>query len=299
MTATVTLIIYSLLVIAASLIGGQAPVWLRLTHTRMQIALSFVGGAMLAVALLHLMPHSFYQLESLTATAGWMLGGFLVMFFIERAFHFHHHDSPLDDSHEHHDCQHEHEHAAPHNHGAAPAGHAPVRLPAVLIGLSLHSVLDGVALAAGVLADVDAADQWTAGLSVFLIILMHKPFDSLALGTLLAAEHASPARVRRINVLYALTVPIGVALFLLGVDSTTGQAGQALGIVLACAAGMFLCIASSDLLPELQFHTHDRGKLSAALLLGIALAAGLVMLEESRHDHGDHEHGHGHQHHEH
>ena len=42
---------------------------------------------------------------------------------------------------------------------------------------------------------------------------------------------------------------------------------------LAFSAGTFLCIALSDLLPELQFHEHDRVKLSLALLAGVALMA--------------------------
>jgi zinc and cadmium transporter len=43
--------------------------------------------------------------------------------------------------------------------------------------------------------------------------------------------------------------------------------------MLAFSAGTFLCIALSDLLPELQFHEHDRWKLSVALLAGLALMA--------------------------
>jgi zinc and cadmium transporter len=48
---------------------------------------------------------------------------------------------------------------------------------------------------------------------------------------------------------------------------------------LAFSAGTFLCISLSDLLPELQFHQHDRVKLSAALLLGLAVAHGAAWLE--------------------
>ncbi|MHC5543735.1 ZIP family metal transporter, partial [Singulisphaera rosea] len=42
---------------------------------------------------------------------------------------------------------------------------------------------------------------------------------------------------------------------------------------LAFSAGTFLCIALSDLLPELQFHAHDRLTLSASLLAGFFLMA--------------------------
>ena len=52
-----------------------------------------------------------------------------------------------------------------------------------------------------------------------------------------------------------------------------------LGTVLAFAVGAFLCIALSDLLPEVQFHRHDRGKLLVALLAGVGLAYGLHFVE--------------------
>jgi len=67
---------------------------------------------------------------------------------------------------------------------------------------------------------------------------------------------------------------------------TLGVGGnQLIGYALAAAAGTFLCIATSDLLPELQFHTHDRFRLSAALLAGLGLAAAIVFFEERGHDH--------------
>jgi zinc and cadmium transporter len=51
------------------------------------------------------------------------------------------------------------------------------------------------------------------------------------------------------------------------------------GAALAFSAGAFICIALSDLLPEVHFHSHDRGKLTLAFLLGIALAYGIGSLE--------------------
>jgi zinc and cadmium transporter len=54
---------------------------------------------------------------------------------------------------------------------------------------------------------------------------------------------------------------------------------------LAFSAGTFVCISLSDLLPELQFHDHDRVKLSAALLAGLALAVAVGKLETLVHRH--------------
>ncbi len=50
-------------------------------------------------------------------------------------------------------------------------------------------------------------------------------------------------------------------------------------MALAFSAGTFLCIALSDLLPELQFHSHDRLKLSISLIAGFCLMAGTSILE--------------------
>ena len=87
-------------------------------------------------------------------------------------------------------------------------------------------------------------------------------------------------------------MPVGVALFMFGVGHAHTPERQLLGIALAFSAGTFLCISTSDLLPELQFHAHDRVKLSTALLLGLAVAAAIVLVESSTHDHGGHEHHH-------
>ena len=69
---------------------------------------------------------------------------------------------------------------------------------------------------------------------------------------------------------------------------------------LTFSGGVFVCVALADLLPEVRFHSHDRFKLTAALLLGFASAYGLGLLEsEAAHPTtppagGDEHHGHSH-----
>jgi zinc and cadmium transporter len=53
------------------------------------------------------------------------------------------------------------------------------------------------------------------------------------------------------------------------------------GCALAFCAGTFLCIACADLLPELQFHSHDRLKLTLALAAGLGVAILIGQLEAS------------------
>jgi zinc and cadmium transporter len=143
----------------------------------------------------------------------------------------------------------------------------------IAVGLSIHSAVDGVALASSTLAE---EGHGAAGLGTFLAVLLHKPLDALAVAALMVGW---PARTRWIvNVLFALVCPLGAALFVMGAGSH-----EVLGPALALSAGAFLCISLGDLLPELQFHRHDRLKLSAALLLGVAIAYGITFLEHDMH----------------
>lgn len=319
MSSIALLFIYSLLCVLASLLGGMIPLVVRLTHTRMQVAISFVSGVMLGIGLLHMVPHSFAMLGSIDQTVLWVLIGFLFMFFLERFFHFHHHDAPeelpanldaeqrraLLKADQHHD--HDHDHGNAHHHHP-PTG--AMSWAAAAIGLTLHGLIDGVALAAAVNAEAGLVAM--AGIGAFLAIFLHKPFDSLTIGTLMAADGRSTASRNLFNLAYALVTPLGVVLFtLLTVEE--GHSSTALGLALAFAGGAFICIAASDLLPELQFHRHDLAALSIALVAGIGLAWSTIYLEAGGHDHlhdhgthpatvhdqNDHDHSHDHEGHEH
>ncbi|MCU0875729.1 MAG: iron permease, partial [Pirellulaceae bacterium] len=105
---------YCSLVALASLAGGTLPSLLRLTHTRMQLIMSFVGGLVLAVALLHLLPHAAAETGSVNQAVWAALGGLLTMFFLIRIFHVHQHGpvDPVEES----TCDHDHPHdACPHH----------------------------------------------------------------------------------------------------------------------------------------------------------------------------------------
>src|SRR5580658_6311979 len=108
------LAIYCVLVLLASLAGGWFLLVIHLTHTRLQIAISFVAGLMLGIALLHFLPDANDDLHSVDKTAEWLLGGFLMMFFVQRFFHFHHHDLPEGDPED--CCGHDHDHGQGHEH---------------------------------------------------------------------------------------------------------------------------------------------------------------------------------------
>ena len=274
MTPAWLLTFYCVLVLLASLAGGWFLLFVHLTHTRLQIAVSFVAGLMLGIALLHFLPDANEQLHSLDKTAEWMLGGFLAMFFVQRFFHFHHHDLPEGDP---EDCcghDHSHDHNQGHDehvHTLADKSAKQLSWIGTALGLTFHSLLDGLALAAAVEAGRHGNAK-VAGLGVALVVILHKPFDAMAVSTLMAASGKSRLSRHVLNGLFALASPIGAALFYFGASQFAGGGAPVLGYALAFCAGSFLCIASSDLLPELQFHSHDRFKLSAALIAGLAVA---------------------------
>src|SRR5690606_10855734 len=88
-----------------------------------------------------------------------------------------------------------------------------------------------------------------------------------------------------VNALFSLAVPLGAVAFAMGVSTEDPSQASMLAPALAFSAGVFLCIAGSDLLPELQFHHHDRMKLSLALLAGLAIAYAAGRFESGIHRH--------------
>ncbi|MGA0038855.1 MAG: ZIP family metal transporter [Pirellulales bacterium] len=276
----VGLMMFLALIAVASIAGGTSASLLTIGHRRMQILVSLTGGVMLGVGILHLLPHAFFQLHhDIDRTAFWVLAGFFLMFLLERAFHGHAHHA-ADGTHEGHD----HDHG--HTHGA-------------FAGLALHSLADGAALAASVQADGEHGAGLLSGFATFVAIVLHKPFDSLMIATLTIASGMKAGRRRLVTLIYATMVPLGTLAFRASLGLAPDHADDILGGAMAMAAGAFLCIAAADLLPEVEFHSHDRLLLTASLTIGIALAWGMTVLEHASGMHslhaGEHEvHGHDH-----
>ena len=271
------LVIYCSVLLLASLAGGWLIMLIHPTHSRLQIAISFVAGLMLGIAVLHFLPDAVEQLHSVDRTASWVLGGFLARFFLQRFFHFHHHDSPEGDP---EDCCHNQEQEHTHDHTHTLAGRSAKQLSWVgtALGLTLHSLLDGLALAAAVQAGAHGHAK-LAGLGVALVVILHKPFDAMAVSALMTAGGSSRLSRHLLNAVFALVSPLGACLFYLGASQFAESNAAFLGAALAFCAGTFLCISCSDLLPELQFHSHDRFKLSVALLMGLTVAIVIKQIE--------------------
>jgi zinc and cadmium transporter len=325
MWPTLLITFYCVFLVFASLAGGWLPSVVRLTHTRMQLMMSFVGGLMMGVALLHLLPHAVVETNSLDYAAWACVLGLLAMFLTIRVSHVHQHgpvaegvpdaegvpeDAAVGDPvHSHVDSGADCARATPHcAHHADPSSHQ-FSWMGLFLGLSIHSVIDGVAVGASVVAAAEHGAAWgLLGVGTFLAVLFHKPLDSLSIISVMAAGHWSRRARDLVNLGFSLICPLGALLFYFGVRGLgTGQ-HLLVGCALGFSAGVFLCISLADILPEIQFHRHDRFKLTGALLAGVLMAFAIGLFEpEHAHDHRldlhqhgspacDHDDDHGHDH---
>jgi zinc and cadmium transporter len=284
------LAVYSVAIILVALLGGCLPALKRMSHGRLQFYLSLSAGVMLGAAFFHVMPDA---MELAGATFGWWMSlGVVGLFCIERFIAPHSHEPSVSPPSAHKEepvCDHHH---GDHHHG--PTAAPPVAGWMAVLGLTLHTFINGVGLAGAVQLAADdaakagstlAAAGWALpGFAMFLAIFLHKPADALAISTVLTRKGVSLRTLALVQLGFAAMIPLGAAAFALThgrVDA--GLRTEITGAALAFSAGTFLLIALSDLLPEVQFHRHDRVPLFLALVAGIAFMGGIAVLEELGH----------------
>lgn len=296
---------YCVAVVFASLLGGRLTQQIKFSHNGMQHIISLVGGVMLGTAVFHLLPHALAHAPadiSIDTIMLSLLAGMLVMFAMLRVFHHHHHGEEEVFQDPSRRCGHEHDascggvSSSPQPHAEKAADQPPrpeVSVPraaaagkgswlGVFFGLTIHTLIDGVTLAAAVAIDAKHAGATgpLLGLGAFMAVFLHKPLDAISITSVMAAGGRSLTARRLANFAFALACPLGAALCYAGLRFDDGNV---VAILLAFSAGVFLCIALSDLLPEMEFHSHDRVSLSTMLVLGLIAAWMLRFLEGDLH----------------
>lgn len=245
MSPTLLLVLYSSIIVAGAVAGALVPIFTA-KGTRLVVFLSFAAGVMFGAAFFHMVPEAFHG-------GGYRVfpmlpAGFIALFLLERYVLVHACEEPPD--------------CAEHGHGKA------LGLTAFL-GLSAHTLFDGIALGSAVTAGV--------GFTAFVAIAAHKVPSSLSLAAILKTEGKSRAAILGYGLAYGLMVPLGVGLYfaLNAVLALENFAPRAL----AFSAGTFLYIAVSDLLPRINRH-GKQGRLGnvGALVGGLALMFGLSLV---------------------
>lgn len=242
------------LILLVGLAGGFLPLLTRWDERRLHNALALSTGIFLGAVFLHMLPalssgssdmaHSHGGHGHADAMTLWsfVLVGVLAVYLLESlVFRTHDHDDL-------------------HRHRAV--GYAS------MAGLSIHALTTGVGLAAASVAEVAAP--------VFLAIIAHKAFEAFSLMSVFELARFPRKRTGTLITLFALCTPVGLWAGSVLFD-TLGDAG--LSIALALAAGTFLFVCLSELLPEVFHHKEDILLKIVLLVLGIGLMAGIHGLE--------------------
>jgi zinc and cadmium transporter len=226
-----------------SLVGAVTLVLKKETLNKLLMVLvAFSTGALLGGAFFHLMPEALEAMKPPVAF-GYLLAGFILFFLIEKLLHWHH-------------CHEEHCEV-----------HAFTYL--ILFGDGIHNFIDGLVIAASFLVGI------RFGIVTTLLILGHELPQELGDFGVLLHGGFSARKALAFNFLSQMTaVAGGVAGFLI-----SGAAGFT-SLLLPFAAGGFVYIAASDLVPEL--HKEKRlGKSMlyfAFFLIGIGFMLGIKLL---------------------
>jgi ZIP family zinc transporter len=149
-----------------------------------------------------------------------------------------------------------HETATELDHGEA--AHQHVGLIGA-VAMSIHSLLDGVAMAAAFQASPEL------GLVIGLVVVIHRFSDGIGIVSLLLANRVPRPVAMRWVLLVSLAPVLGAAItaFIVIPD-------EVLGALLATFAGFFLYVGAAELLPEA--HRNEGSRLViAATLVGVAL----------------------------
>src|SRR5271154_5225195 len=225
-----------LIAAAGNLIGGYFVVRRDWSRRYLQYFLALGAGYMLAVSFLDVIPESI-RLSGERALLFVLVGFFLVHLFehtIAPHFHF------GEETH----CE-----EVSHHHARTT----------VLLGLTIHTFFDGVAIAAGFLVSV-----WL-GAMIFVAVFLHKlPEGFTVASVVLASGQGKRNAVRAAGLLGAAT--------LAGVLLTSQLQGQ-LRYALPISGGVTLYVAATDLLPEVNREPGWR----MALLVSVGVFSLLIL----------------------
>ncbi len=207
---------------------------------------SFSAGALFADAFLHLIPEASERVSSVLAPSI-VLGGILLFFFLEKVVLWNH-------------C-----------HMFITKNHVHSFAFMNLIGDALHNFLDGLIIVASFIVSIPV------GIATSLAVLFHEIPQEIGDFGILVHGGMKQRNAILANFFIALTALVGAVVgFLLFSYMESFES-----IMLLIAAGGFIYIAGSDLIPEL----HKQNSIKTSILqivffiLGVLIIASLLFLE--------------------
>jgi zinc and cadmium transporter len=183
------------------------------------LLISLAVGALLGDAFIHLIPEAFERAASTTTVSFAIIVGVIAFFIIEKVLHWHHHALG------------EHDHETIH-----PTGKM------ILISDGVHNFVDGLIIAASYFVSIEV------GIATTIAIILHEiPQEIGDFGVLIHSGY-SKAQALWFNFLSALMSIAGVVVAF----AVSGASEILEAWLVPIAAGGFIYIALSDLIPELN-----------------------------------------------
>ncbi len=231
----------SIAVVASTLLGGMFALRFK---DKLHLILGFSAGAVIGVAFFDLLPEAIelggsqYDISYITSIAAL---GFIAYMIFDRFIFFHSHGSDE------------------HEHGGEIEKNVNSRGILGAASLSMHSLLDGVAI--GLAFQV----SMVVGSIVAVAVLVHDFSDGINTVNMIFKNSGTRAQAFKWLLVDAFAPVVGVlsTLFFTVPES-------ALGIILALFTGFFLYIGASDLLPE-SHHGHPTAWTTVATVIGIGV----------------------------
>jgi len=266
-TAIITLLVLSGSIFVVGMIGGYIPLFREWSFDKLSLMVAFGGGTLLAAALFLMLPEGWEHIEEGAPWADVEPGfvaaaaiaiGFLLMYLLENLALPH--------------LGHEPEEHIGHSEAAHPAHSASQRTVrqvggmSAFIALSMHTLIDGIALGTA----VTGGEDFALGGLVFLAIIFHKMPAAFSLTSALKADNYSNSTALSYLVIFNAMVPVGAVLAFVVLY---GLPAWLLGAMLCFSAGTFIHVATSDLLPVI--HRQHSSKLlpSGVVILGALFMA--------------------------
>lgn len=215
------------------------------------LLISLAVGALLGDAFIHLIPEAFKSIPNTTYLAVIIIAGILVFFVLEKALHWHHHH---------------------HHHGkveGVSAIHPVGRM--ILVSDAVHNFIDGLIIGASYLVSIEV------GMATTVAIIFHEiPHEIGDFGVLIHSGYKK-AKALWLNFMTAMVAVLGTIIALV-----MGNVSEISTVWLVpLAAGGFIYIALSDLIPEMQKVKRARDSILQliAIMIGVSAMILLLMIE--------------------